>query len=299
MVKFSILITTKNRLEELKVTLSSLSSLLSRDDVELLLYDDASNDGTLAFLESNYSTHTILHNSKSKGLIYNRNVLMSKAKGQYAISLDDDASFLIDNPLEKIENFFNGHKDCAVIGFRIFWGIKAPKNLKCEEPVEQMRSYVGCGHVWKLAAWKQIPEYPSWYIFYGEEEYASIHLFKNQYKIYYLPQVLVHHRVHVKQRKEHKDYLIRLRRSLRSSWYNYSMFYPLRIAPKKILYSIYQQIKLKVLRGEIKVLKALSLAVFDLFYNLPRIIKDRRPLSRQQLKSYEALTKTKIYWQPK
>ena len=299
MIKFSIIITTRNRLEDLKITLSSLKSLLVRDDVELLVYDDASTDGTLDYLKTNYAEHKILNNKKSKGLIHNRNVLMSQAKGKYTISLDDDATFLSNNPLEIIENFFASHSDCAVAGFRIYWGLDSPIKKESQESIEQMKSFVGCGHVWNLEAWKQIPDYPSWFIFYGEEENASLNLFRQQWKIYYLPQVLVHHRVNVKQRKDHKDYLVRLRRSLRSSWYNYSMFYPITMLPNKIGYSIYQQLRLKVFKGEIKVLKSLSLAVFDLFYNLPRIIKQRRPLSRQQIKSYEALNRTKIYWQPK
>ena len=45
-IEFSILITTKNRLEDLKITLQKIADLKNRDIVEVMLYDDASNDVT-------------------------------------------------------------------------------------------------------------------------------------------------------------------------------------------------------------------------------------------------------------
>jgi glycosyltransferase involved in cell wall biosynthesis len=56
MIKFSILITTKNRLEDLKLTLQKISYLLLRNDVECIIYDDASTDNTSVFLKENYPT---------------------------------------------------------------------------------------------------------------------------------------------------------------------------------------------------------------------------------------------------
>ena len=82
---FSIVITTRNRLKDLKITLNSLKLLINRVDVELLLCDDASTDGTTCFLKSYYSFNTIF-NDKPRGLIYNRNVLNNLAKGKYIIS---------------------------------------------------------------------------------------------------------------------------------------------------------------------------------------------------------------------
>ena len=52
-IEFSILITTKNRLEDLKITLQKIADLKNRDIVEVMLYDDASTDGTFEFIKEN------------------------------------------------------------------------------------------------------------------------------------------------------------------------------------------------------------------------------------------------------
>ena len=50
-IKFTILITTKNRLEDLIVTLLKINYLLLRDDVACTICDDGSTDGTSSILE--------------------------------------------------------------------------------------------------------------------------------------------------------------------------------------------------------------------------------------------------------
>ena len=64
-IKFSLLITTKNRLEDLIITLQKVAYLFEREDVECLIYDDASDDDTVVFLEKNYPNITLFKNKKS------------------------------------------------------------------------------------------------------------------------------------------------------------------------------------------------------------------------------------------
>jgi glycosyltransferase involved in cell wall biosynthesis len=221
MIKFSILITTKNRLEDLKLTLQKIAHLLKREDVECVIYDDASTDGTYNYINENHPNIKLKSNSTSLGLIANRNWMLNNTTAQYAISLDDDSNFLTDNSLEIIENHFNTHENCGVIAFRIFWGKEELKSFHSNEIVERVNGFVGCGHVWNLKLWKTIPNYPEWYFFYGEEDFASLQLLKKGLEIHYVPQILVHHRVNVSSRKNDADYQVRKRRSLRSAWYNY------------------------------------------------------------------------------
>ena len=206
MIKFSIVITTYNRLKDLIITLKSLDKLIHQSDVELIICDDYSTDGTQVFLKNNYIKHTLIFNKKSQGLIYNRNILNNKAKGDYIISLDDDANFLSHNPLEEIENYFIKNKDCAVISFRIFWSLDKTGFMFSSAKPKKVNTFIGCGHVWRKKHWQEIPNYPSWFVFYGEESFASFHLFKNNLEIHYQPSVLIHHRVDIKSRKKQKDY---------------------------------------------------------------------------------------------
>ena len=295
MIKFSIAITTRNRMEDLKYTLSSLKPLIARDDVELLLCDDASNDGTTEYLSSNFLENTIF-NTKAKGLIYNRNKLNNLAKGEFIISLDDDANFLCQNPFDKIEHIFRENPNCAVVAFHIYWGQNRPK-ISILEDSFCTKSFVGCGHAWRKSIWDRLDmSYPSWYKFYGEEEFASFKIFKNGYKIMFNSAILVHHRVNVKGRKKDKDYIQRTRRALRAAWFNYLIFLPLNTIPKKIAYSIYMQFKLKTLRGDFRATLAMLLALVDFIYFFPINLRHTDRLSCASLKTYSAINDTVIYY---
>lgn len=297
-IRYSIVITTKNRLEELKITLSKINYLFSRADVECLVYDDASTDATYEYLRTNYPKIQLFRNETSKGLIHNRNVLLNSCKGDYAISLDDDAHFMTQNPLELIDNYFANHPKCAVIAFRIFWGLVEPQETESLDVSERVKSFVGCGHVWRKKDWRFIPNYLEWFEFYGEEDFASYQLFLNDLEVHYCPTVLVNHRVEVKSRKQQKDYVSRLRKSLRAAWYLYFMFFPWKVIPRKMIYSIGMQFKLKVFKGDFKALLAIALAFFDLIFNFRKTLQNSNRFSKKQMTQFQNLKEPKIYWIP-
>lgn len=295
---FSILITTKNRKDDLAFTLQKSLHLLERPDVECLVYDDGSTDGTCEFIKEQHPQIKLFRNETSKGLIFCRNQLLDLTTADYAVSLDDDANFLSENPFEAIARHFLAHPNCAVLGLRIFWGLQVPDSTQTLENVQNVQGFVGCGHVWRLAAWRKIPNYPDWFVFYGEEEFAAMQLFKKKLEIHYLPEVLVHHRVEVKKRKSAPDYAWRLRRSLRAGWYLFFLFIPLRQIPKKMAYSIWAQIKLKVFKGDFKALLAICRALLDLIFALPKIVSHSNRFTQEEYDSFQKLYPTPIYWKP-
>lgn len=297
-IKFSILITTKNRCEDLLITLRSISYLLDRKDVECIVYDDASSDNTVNALQNNFPSIKLLKNNVSKGLIYNRNVLLEHAKGEFAISLDDDLNFLTENPLEIIQSFFDDNEDCAIQSFRIYWDINKPECSQTNLKPYEINSFAGGAHVVRLKYWKHIPKYPDWFVFYGEEDFASYHLFKKGYKIFFNPNVLTHHRVAIKNRINENDFQERLRRSIRVGWYLYFMFYPWKRIPKVILYSFWSHFKSKVIKGDFKTTFALFQAIFDFIINFPKIIKNSNRLTSDEFQKYSKLKPVLLYWKP-
>lgn len=295
---FSILITTKNRLTDLAFTLGKINNLLQKDTVECVVFDDGSTDGTSEYVKQNFPNIQLRSNAVSKGYIFCRNKMLNDTRATYAISLDDDAHFITENPFESIEKHFEENTSCGLIALRIFWGLEEPVSTRSNEKAQQVQGFVGCAHVWLMKAWRDIPSYPEWFVFYGEENFASYQLFKKNWEVHYLPQVLVNHRVHVKARKRNSDYTIRLRRSLRSGWYLLLMFYPITVIPRKLAYSIWIQFKLKVFKGDFKALKAIVLALFDLIWNIPKIIKNSNRLTQIEYEEYNQLPETKLYWKP-
>ena len=296
---FTILITTKNRLADLTYTLSQINYLFEDQGVACIICDDGSTDETSAFLKANYPNIHLIRNEKSKGLIYSRNNLLALTQTEYAISLDDDLHFITQNPLEIIENHFNQHPECGVIGFRIFWSKSSPTSTDTNEGPIRMKSFAGGAHAWRIKSWHQIPDYPAWFVFHGEEDFAAYQMFKKNIEIQYLPAVLVHHRVDIKQRKNDSDYTIRLRRSLRSGWYLYFLFFPIANIPRLFLYSIWMQLKTKVFKGDFRALRALLHALLDLIFAIPKLVQHANRLSIKEYAAYQKLENLKLYWKPK
>lgn len=296
---FSILIATKNRKDDLAVTLNKINYLLETDDVECVIIDDGSTDGTFEKVKADFPGVKIYRNEISKGYLYCRNKMLNETKAEFAISLDDDAHFVTENPLQLIQNHFVENKNCGLIALRIFWGLEEPVQINSTEKAQRVKGFVGCGHVWRISAWKDTPDYPEWFEFYGEEDFSSMQLFKKNWEVHYFPAVLVNHRVSIKSRKKNADYSIRLQRSLRSGWFLYFLFLPVKLIPKKMAYSIWMQLKLKVFKGDLRALKALILAGFDFITCIPKIIKNKNRFSDHEFSEFQKLEDTKIYWQPK
>ncbi|RTZ02923.1 glycosyltransferase [Flavobacterium sp. RSP49] len=295
---FSLHITTKNRKTDLAFTLSKIDPLLEHTSVECMVFDDGSIDGTFEFVKQNYPKIILKKNSISKGYIFCRNKMLNETKADYTISLDDDAHFVSENPLESIRKHFEDNALCGLLAFRVFWGLEEPVSKLSNEKPHRVQGFVGCAHVWRMSAWREIPNYPSWFVFYGEEDFASFQLFKKKWEIHYLPEVLVNHRVNLKSRRNDADYTLRLRRSLCSGWYLFFLFYPIKTIPRKMAYSLLIQLKNKVFKGDLKALKAVLLALLDLVWSFPIILKNSNRLTRQEYEDYNRLPLTKIYWQP-
>jgi glycosyltransferase involved in cell wall biosynthesis len=296
--KFSILISTKNRCGDLLFTLGKIKHLLNQN-VTCVVFDDGSNDDTSEKVKSNFPEVTLLRNQASKGYIYCRNKMLNETTADFAISLDDDAHFLTQNTIKIISDYFQANPNCGLIAARIFWGKQSPISTESCDTAQIVKSFVGCGHVWRMKAWRDIPNYPEWFQFYGEENFASLQLFKKNWEIHYVPQLLVQHRVDLKNRTQtNKDFAFRYRRSLRADWYNYSMFFPISKTPKKLLYSIWMQWKTKVFKGNFKVISPLFRAIFDLISSIPKLISNRNALTREEYSKYLKLNETKIYWKP-
>lgn len=293
---FTILITTKNRREALAFTLQKIGFLLARPEVECILCDDGSDDGTSGFLLENYPEIRLIRHQKSLGLMASRNDLMAAVRTPFAISIDDDLHFITTDVLEQLTRFFEEHPRAAVASFRIYWSQDEPVTTDTAWQPKPMQGYAGGAHAFRMEAWRGIRPYPEWFRFYGEEDFASFQLFRQGWEVWLLPGILVNHRVNIAQRKRHADYTARLRRSLRAGWYLFFLFYPAKVIPRRLAYSVWMQVRLKVFRGDWRALVALLLAATDLVAHLPRLLRERDALSQEEFRAFNDQASTQLYW---
>ena len=297
--KYTIVIPTRNRLTELKITLENVRFLIEEKNMKCIICDDGSTDGTFDYVTKYFPKIEIFRNEDSKGIHYVRNRLLNKVNTQFALSIDDDIHFISQNPIEIIEDYFKLNPKCAIIGFRIFWSKLNPESTDTLSLDERVKSFGAGASIWRMDAWHDIPDYPEWFVFYGEEDFASFQLFKKGWEVHYVSEILVHHRVDIKARKKEKDYRLRLRRSLRSGWYLYILFYPWKLIPRKMAYTLWIQIKNKVLMGDWKAMLAIIQAMGDVIISFPKLLKNSNRLTMQEFRDYSILSDTKLYWTPK
>jgi hypothetical protein len=65
-----------------------------------------------------------------------------------------------------------------------FWGKTLPDTLQTDALPYNGFGFVGCGHVWRKTAWEYIFDYPKYYGFYGEEEFASMALLQKRWEMH-------------------------------------------------------------------------------------------------------------------
>ncbi len=294
----TVLIATRNRIEDLKVTLNRSAFLLNDERVKFIICDDNSSDGTYAFLKNNYPQIQLLQNETNKGIFFCRNLMFGNVTTEYAITIDDDINFVNEFDVKNVVDYFKNHPKCAIMAFRIFWGLELPDNLISNEPIVKVKSFGAGGHAIKMSDFNSISKLPEWFKFYGEEDFMAIQLFKQGKEIHYTPDVFVHHRVDLKKRKKEKDYYKRLYLSIRSGCYIYLMFYPKPKALKSIVYSFYVKIKDKVLKGDFKVLWLLIKVIASILYNSKKLLKNSLRLSNKEYNTYRKLPQEKLFWKP-
>jgi glycosyltransferase involved in cell wall biosynthesis len=98
-MRVSVYMPTKNRLASLQL---AVESVLAQDhrDVELLVVDDASTDGTWPYLQelaAKHPTVKVFRNEVSKGACLARNMAIKASTGAYITGLDDDDEFTVDH----------------------------------------------------------------------------------------------------------------------------------------------------------------------------------------------------------
>lgn len=296
---FALCIATKNRQADLLYTLGQSAELLAHPALRCVVFDDGSSDHTSSMVRTQFPKVELWRNETSKGYLYCRNKMLNEINATYLISLDDDAHFLSAAVLQTIQQYFESQPSAGVLAFRIFWSTELPLTTETLAEPLLVKSYVGCGHVWRKTVWDAIPDYPEWYAFYGEENWAALQVYQQHFSVHYVPQILVHHRVNLQQRAKLKaGFFYRNRCSLRADWFTFLLLYPLRDAMKYWMYSWIKQLQKMIRTRQFKLAGPFFFATVDLLFRMPKLVHQRKPLSATQFKAYDQLNEAIIYWNP-
>jgi len=282
-MEVSILIVTKNRPEELEITLNKLFSLLDLSLHEVLVFIDGCKKTEV--LIAKYPWVQWENSLRSISASPARNKLYQKAKGEILLGLDDDAHPLSDHFIAKTQSVFLENIRIGIIAFQEIRGVfvsnqEALENAELDIGQYQTNDFVGCGFAIRKEVYDKTNGFPVWIDIYGEESCLAIEVLDLGYEILYDNSIIVNHRVDKKKRLGQGRNYFRFEKQLKNTLFYYMVYYPnptLKIA--RLLIHNFKKYALHDLKYFFLFWKAIFIAGKGLFY----VLKYRKPVRKSTL----------------
>jgi GT2 family glycosyltransferase len=180
----SIVIATRNRRQDLLVTLQSCAAQ-NHPSVEILVYDDASEDGSADDVRALFPQVRLFACPGRVGYIALRNRGFRDAAGEFVISLDDDAYFTDATTVSRIVEWFGAYPRAAALAlpFQEPARTNALPASATPRPGVPLRQFMGCAHAIRRQAALELGGYPELLVHQGEERDLCIRLLDAGYEI--------------------------------------------------------------------------------------------------------------------
>jgi len=204
----SIVMLAWNRKEEVEIGLNELRKL-TYPNVELIVVDNGSKDGTAAMVYEKFPEVTVVRLHANTGMT-GYNVGFATARGKYVAMLDDD-SHLAPESVETMVKLWEdeSNRDVAVMAFRVMnphlgslvthlW----EERLVPTEPgrEREITSFAACGAAIRRDVLDECGYFDDDFFIYATEDDLAIRLWDAGYKIIYEPRCLSYHRESRQQR---------------------------------------------------------------------------------------------------
>lgn len=187
------MITTRNRLADLRRTAQVLKELRPRPD-EILITADGCTDGTAEFVRSELPEAKLTENSVGKGSVASRDRMMREASGDLVLALDDDSYPKEMDSLLRLEKLFKDRPQLAVAHFPQKTD-EYPATLDQTdfgEP-ELTRSFANSGACFRRSIYLQLPGFePRFFHMYEEPDYA-LQCVAAGFEVLFTPAITIRH----------------------------------------------------------------------------------------------------------
>jgi GT2 family glycosyltransferase len=117
-VNVSVIIVNWNTKKLLRDCLSSVCEHAGDIDYEIIVIDNASNDGSAEMVKNDFRQVILIENSENRGFAAANNQGIAVAKGRYVLLLNSD-TIVLDNAIAKTVRFADENPQAAVIGCRV------------------------------------------------------------------------------------------------------------------------------------------------------------------------------------
>ncbi|UFH35710.1 glycosyltransferase family 2 protein [Flavobacterium acetivorans] len=288
-MEVSILIVTKNRPDELEITLNKLSVLLDLSIQEVLVFVDGCKKTEVLIEKYPWVKWEISEISISASPA--RNELYKKAKGVFFIGLDDDSHPLNEDFITKIKSIFLSDTRIGIIAFQEIRGVFVSDKESLEKAEAEIENYktndfVGCGFAIRKEIYEKTNGFPVWIDIYGEESCLSIEVLDLGYEIYYDNTIIVNHRVNKKKRLTQGRNYFRFEKQLKNTIFYYVVYFPNPIL--KIIRLLFHNFK-KYALHDFKYFQLFWKSIFNTCKEIFHVLKYRKPVQKSTLRKLKTI----------
>jgi len=114
----SVVVVNWNTRELLRECLTSVVAQMAEVDLELLVVDNASADGSAELVEQGFPQARLWVNPENRGFAAANNQALAQARGRIAFLLNSDA-YLKPGALRTLVDYMDAHPEAAVVGMRV------------------------------------------------------------------------------------------------------------------------------------------------------------------------------------
>jgi GT2 family glycosyltransferase len=191
--KLAIMITTHNRLNDLKRTCGVIAQMNPSPD-EVLITCDGCVDGSDEYLAQHYPQYCLIVNKVGRGSVASRVTMMQQTRADLVLSLDDDSYPEQLDCLATLAQLFHNHPKLAVATFPQrtdeYPLTLTQTNFGTSQPV---RSFVNSGACLRVSIYRTLPGFEaSFFHAYEEPDYA-VQCIANGWQVCYFPDITIRH----------------------------------------------------------------------------------------------------------
>lgn len=280
----SVVLNVYNRAEGVCRTLDRIKKS-TYEPIEIIVVDDCSPDETVSrSIAENHPDVKLFRLYKNHGELISRNFGMATAQGKYLLVLDDD-SFPGPDCIEKMVAEFEADSQLGILAFRLFGPDCDPDAPMDEHLGERTISdpavFTGCGMGLRQELLEKVGYWDDWYC--GPVEYAyTARVIDAGYRCKRFSDIYVHHMVAMTGRSSKKRDLSGVKGFLHCYWTYFPAFEAVRETFRMLYHCCYLAFERKTL--------SFIWSAIEAFFDLNRMLKQRRPLSAEVLKKFH-LTK--------
>jgi len=191
----SVVVLSHNRREELRRNIAVLCSLRASTSFELIVVDNASDDGTredLGILQRQHPELIVILSEQNLGVAAGRNLGWNAASRDFILSLDDDTRIDLD-AMRSLCTALAASAATGIVTPRVVHAVTGLCQNEYAGKIHEPANFHGACHLLRRAAWQRVGELDPECSFGGEELDYAIRARSAGYATVCVPDVTVRH----------------------------------------------------------------------------------------------------------